>query len=77
MIPTEIMEQFREGFDDEPYLVAAIKKYLRTPEQKAIMAARDITIEDLLNGRVEGDQSIYDSIFKEWNATLGEKIFGF
>ncbi len=53
-IPREIIEQFRDGFDSEPELVKAIKSYLRTSTQRTTLAAHDITIEDVLNGRVEG-----------------------
>jgi len=79
MIPQEVLDDFREGFDKEEYLVAAIKRYLRTPEQKAILDARDISIEDVLNGRIEGaDQDdIYNMLFNDWNAKLGFRGFGF
>lgn len=60
---------------EEEYLVAAIKKYLRTPEQKALIEAKDSSIEDMLNGRVENDDWT-DGMFQAWNAALGWKEFG-
>ena len=79
MIPQEVLNDFKEGFDKEEYLVAAIKRYLRTPEQKAMLDARDISIEDVLNGRIVGaDQDdIYNTLFEDWNAKLGFRGFGF
>ena len=63
--------------DREEDTVGIIKQHLRTEEQRRRLAERDITIEDLLNGRVEGDQSIYDDVFSVWNEKLGRKMFGF
>lgn len=79
MIPQEVLDDFKEGFDKEEYLVAAIKRYLRTPEQKAMLDARDISIEDVLNGRIEGEDQddIYNALFNDWNAKLGFRGFGF
>ena len=60
------------------YVVPLIKKYLRTPEQKAKLDAFDITIEDCLNGRVAGEvacEFVY-CMFAEWNAKLGTEHFG-
>ena len=76
-IPNDIRIQFREGFDKEEYLVAAIKKYLRTPEQKVKMDAADITIEEILNGRVAGveNQQLVREILNQWNVVAGEKFF--
>ncbi len=78
MIPQEVLEDFKEGFDKEEYLVAAIKRYLYTSEQKQLLDARNISIEDVLNGRIEGaDQdSIYNMLFDDWNAKLGFQGFG-
>lgn len=83
MIPQEVLDEFRKDYDEgnweEEYLVLFIKKYLRTPEQKALLDARDISIEDVLNGRIEGaDQDgIYNMLFEDWNAKLGFRGFGF
>jgi Trp operon repressor len=63
--------------DAEEHTVRIIKQHLLTPDQRAKLAARFISIEDLLNGRVEGDQGIYDEIFSVWNAKLGRRMFGF
>lgn len=63
--------------DNEGDTVGVIKRHLLTAEQWRKMSARTLSIEDLLNGRVEGDQGIYDEVFGEWNAKLGRKLFGF
>jgi hypothetical protein len=76
MIDTETLAEFKNGFDDERYLVAAIKLHLRSPEQKRWLDANDISIEDVLNGRVEGGtpQEVLD-MFEDWNAKLGFRCF--
>lgn len=63
---------------DEKWMVAGIKKYLRTPKQKMWMEAFDYSIEDMLNGRIEGEfaQANCDIIFAQWNDRLGRKVFG-
>lgn len=66
-------------FHEEQYLVEAIIKHLRTDEQRLALAAADITIEQMLNGRVKGDAgyALINRIFDEWNKKLGFKAFGF
>lgn len=67
-------------FHEEHYLVAAIKKHLRTDEQRKALAEADISIEDMLNGRYTGGPEIgalVDGVFKAWNEKLGHKAFGF
>lgn len=66
-------------FHEEHYLVATIKKYLRTEEQRKLMFEHGFSIEDMLNGRVEGVEAdaLVDPIFAEWNAKLGHHAFGF
>lgn len=63
---------------EEEYVVMLIKKYLRTPEQKAALDAMDVTIEDMLNGRVSGhpERHLQSAIFADWNQRLGTKHFG-
>jgi len=74
--PTEVSEFFRNGeFYEEHYLVAAIKRHLLTDIQKKELAARDISIEDVLNGRTVYEQFI-TNLFNEWNQKLGFKSFG-
>jgi hypothetical protein len=62
---------------EEEYVVPLIKKYLRTPEQKVQLDAADYTIEDCLNGRIEGGtpEWVYQ-MYADWNAKLGAKHFG-
>ena len=71
-MPEEVLDGFREDFFGEQYLVDAIKKYLLTPEHKALLNSKDISIEDVLNGRIEGDdlQYIYKMLFDDWNPKL-------
>lgn len=65
------------GFgQDDKYLVAAIKLYLITDGQRFRLYQRGVSLEDLLNGRVEGDQGIYAEMFDAWNALLGWREFG-
>jgi len=60
----------------EEYTVAAIKQHLLSEEHRKLLYDRKLSIEDLLNGRVEGDQTIYETIFADWNTKLGWKEFG-
>lgn len=78
----QVVEFWRDDgeFYGEQYLVPAIKKWLRTEDQRQRMAKADISIEEMLNGRYEGGERIgkvVQSIFDEWNAKLGFKAFGF
>lgn len=77
---SEVVKFFKEGaFDEEHHEVAAIKRHLRTPEQKSWMHDNDISIEDMLNGRVEGFEAQRDThvIFGEWNGKLGFTRYGY
>jgi hypothetical protein len=70
----DVVEFFRDGeFCDEPYLVQAIEKYLLTEEQRKLMFDHKLSIEKMLNGRVEGEeaQKAEEAIYAEWNAKLG------
>lgn len=64
---------------DEHYLVSQIRHVLLTPEQKVKLNQWGISIEDLLNGRVEGrDQDEkYSYFFDAWNNRLGRREFGY
>lgn len=63
---------------DEEHFVELIKKFLRTEDQRAQLAAMDLTIADLLNGRFTGeqDESVL-AIFADWNSKLGMDHFKF
>lgn len=66
-----------DGFPEEHYLVDAIKKHLRTDEQRLEMADRDITIADMLNGRTTGEHEAFvDACYADWNTKLGRRAFG-
>jgi len=64
-----------ENGDDEHYQVARIKQYLRTPEQKKILDEHDWSIENILNGRIEGDMSLINVMLQDWNKKLEREIF--
>jgi hypothetical protein len=63
--------------ESEHYLVAAIKRHLLTPEQKAFLNKHDLSIEDVLNGRfaIRLSGTLTEKLFKPWNAVLGWKEF--
>jgi len=68
------------GGNGEEYAVMFIKAHLRTPAQKEWLDSQDLSIEDVLNGRFgdKPDHEAYiDNMFVEWNAKLGQKVFGF
>lgn len=78
-IPKDVLDQFRDGFDREEYLVEAIKTYLRTEEQRQWLNNHDFSIEDVLNGRCLGeyiDVEIQEILFDPWNDILGFRAFG-
>lgn len=66
------------AFPDEHYLVQAIRKHLLTEEQRTQLFARDITIEQILNGRVQGESNhdFIRTLFADWNTKLGFQSFG-
>lgn len=66
-------------YEEEYQLVKFIRQFLLTPEQKAKLEEWNITIEDILNGRIEGDLegTKYNYFFDAWNEKLGKKAFGF
>lgn len=73
----ELVEFFNEGYGEE-YTVPAIKKHLRTQEQKEQLDALDLSIHDVLNGRFSAVQEAQILLILEaWNQKLGKKVFGF
>jgi hypothetical protein len=80
--PTWTKERWEEtcGYgEDERYLVNAIRNHLLTEEQRQQLFQRNISIEDILNGRVQGEDSeeFSNRLFSDWNAKLGWREFGF
>lgn len=73
----DVVEFWRLGeFDDEKYLVMAIKKHLRTPEQKGKLDAADVSLVELLNGRTTAKhENLMHEIQTAWNLKLGFKAF--
>jgi len=78
--PEQAMEFFRKGgeFHEEHYMVSAIKKHLRSEIDRAGLSNHDISIEDALNGRVEGEeaQKFVAEMYKRWNTKIGKLTFG-
>jgi hypothetical protein len=73
----QVVEFFKNGeFHEEQYDVLAIKKHLLTSEQRQTLFDLNLSIEDMLNGRIGGEQRVY-AIFDQWNEKLGFKCFGF
>jgi hypothetical protein len=69
-----LADQLENG-DDEHYQVARIKAHLLTVAQKQYLYEHNVSIEDMLNGRIEGDVSPYMDMFRDWNTKLGRKVF--
>ena len=62
--------------EEERWLIVGIKKYLRTQEQREQLASMDLSLEDLLNGRYNGNQGRQvRQIFAAWNEKLGFQAF--
>ena len=74
----DVADFWRNGeFYQTRYLVAAIKKWLRTPEQKKVLDDLDLSIEEMLNGSYTEDQSAaVGTIYDAWNQKLGFRAFG-
>lgn len=77
----EAMEFFRLGgeFHEEEYLVGAINKHLRTNEDRALLYKHDISIEDILNGRVSGEErhKVVEDMMARWNIEIGAPHFSY
>jgi hypothetical protein len=79
LTPAQVAAYFRHGeFPDEQYEVAAIKRHLLTDKHRQVMTHYDLSIEQMLNGRVEGEvpQAASYSIYHDWNRQLGYYQFG-
>lgn len=77
----EIQDYFRYGdFDDEVYLIKAIKRHLMDNYLQNKLNDLCVSISEILNGRVDEsriDPIIYDICFDRWNTTLGFERFKF
>jgi hypothetical protein len=73
-------EQWTEAcgyFDDEHYLVSAIKTHLLIEDQRKWLFDQGLSIEDLLNGRwPENMEEDIALLYDDWNLKLGWKEFG-
>lgn len=66
------------SYDEERYLVADIRDKLLTQGQRDLLYLNDLSVEDLLNGRVPSSHNhLYAIFFDAWNAKIGRKVFGF
>jgi len=78
----EEFRNFDQPDDEATCTIPFIKKYLLTEVQRAEMFRRNISIEEILNGRVEykGVNADYDAytreLFNDWNRKLGYTWFG-
>lgn len=74
----EEFARFDQPDTEERDTIPFIKRYLLTEEQRVRLFHRDVSIEDLLNGRVENDPdaSFVSEFFADWNAKLGYGAFG-
>jgi len=73
---TELQEAFKQGFDQEHQLVSAIKLHLVSPSDNRIIEQERSSIEDMLNGRVEGGAEWVSKMYERWNSFLGFRCFG-
>lgn len=75
----QVVQFWRFGeFHEEHYSVAAIEKHLLTEEQRRGIFDRRLSIEKMLNARVEGEdnQRFVESVYHAWNVKLGYYMFG-
>lgn len=75
----EVVRFWKEDgeFFEEKYHMAAIKRYLRTPEQKIRLDEADISLEELMSGSYgHAFHSMTQGILKEWNEKLGFHYYG-
>lgn len=73
----EAYDNLIQNYEEEYQLVNFIRRFLLTREQRDKLEEWDITVEDLLNGRIEGDFDgvKYNYFFEVWNAKLDRKAF--
>ena len=73
-----VQDFFKNGdFRENEYLIAAIKKYLLTNEQKQIMSTHNFSIQNMLGGQIPHELiPIKTNIYQEWNTKLEVKYFG-
>jgi hypothetical protein len=68
-------DQAKHGVHSEHEVVRAIRKGLLSQEERQWMFDHDVTVEDMLNGRVENDPPEVHAMFVRWNEVLGFKAF--
>jgi len=73
-IPQEEFHLFETAAGEE-HTVAVIRSYLLTEPQRIWLFQRNISIEDILNGRVEGGLPEVAALFRDWNEKLGGEYF--
>lgn len=68
-----------EAIDNEPQAIGLIKKHILTEPQRQLLFEHNMSIEDMLNGRIAGEerQAVEATIYAEWNTKLGYQAFGY
>lgn len=69
----------QEAIDNEPQAIELIKKHILTEPQRQLLFDHNMSIEDMLNGRIAGEerQAVEATIYAEWNTKLGYQAFGY
>ena len=77
--PEQIAAYLHDPDDDEHWEDQVIKMHLRTPQQKEWLEQHDLTLRDILEGRtpVNLSSQLVSVFFQDWNAKLGEHMFGY
>lgn len=73
----DVVDFFQNGeFCEDQYLVEAIKKFLRTEEDRQLLFKLDLSLEDCMNGRYGADkEQEVKKMYAGWNKKLGFKAF--
>lgn len=77
--PEQIVAYLHNPDDDEHWEFDVIKMHLRTPQQKAWLEQHDLTLADILHGQAPINLSaqLVSVFFQDWNAKLGEQMYGY
>jgi hypothetical protein len=72
----EFIERVKLGLYEEYELVNFITKYLLHPSQTQWLTEQDLRVEDILNGRFNGEQEpTVEAFLLDWNLNLGVRMF--
>ncbi len=77
--PEQIAAYLHDPDDDEHWEIDVIKMHLRTPQQKQWLEQHDLALQDIV-GELSVPASLMPQIiqlfYQDWNAKLGEHVFG-